>query len=105
MLKVGFCLHVATILNFVGYIRMSSETVARRVAVVSYSIPLILVFSSLFYVALPDIVPDVELLQADMKMRLIPLEYLRCPLEENCLSPSADFLIRYYSCYDLIVVV
>ena len=64
-----------------------------------------LFFSSLLYVALPDIVPDVELLQADMKMQLIPLEYLRCPLEEKCLSPSADFLIRYCSYYDLIVVV
>ncbi|XP_020623726.1 lysyl oxidase homolog 2A-like [Orbicella faveolata] len=44
--------------------------------------------------ALPDIVPDVELLRDDMKMQLIPLEYLRCPLEEKCLSASADFLIR-----------
>ena len=69
-------------------------------AVVAYCIPLSvwLLFSLLLYVALPDIVPDVEMLRADMKIQLIPLEYLRCPLEEKCLSASADFLIRYYSC-------
>ena len=64
-----------------------------------------LLFSSLFCLALPDIVPDVKMLQADMKIQIIPLEYLRCPLEENCLSPSADFLIRYYSFNDLTVIV
>ena len=65
----------------------------------------LLFFPSLFCLALPDIVPDVDMLQADMKIQIIPLEYLRCPLEENCLSPSADFLIRYYSFYDLTVIV
>lgn len=51
-------------------------------------------FFLLFIVALPDIVPDVEMLQRDMKIQLIPMEYLRCPLEENCLSESAGYVIR-----------
>lgn len=42
--------------------------------------------------ALPDIVPDVELLRKDMKMQSIPMEYLRCSLEENCLSDSANYI-------------
>ena len=51
-------------------------------------------FFSLF-LELPDIVPDTEVLQRDMKINSIPLQYLRCPLEENCLSETADYEIRY----------
>ena len=97
-----YALRVATIFNFVGcncaIVRPSGG------CRLLYSL-ICLLFSLLVYVALPDIVPDVEMLRADMKIQLIPLEYLRCPLEENCLSPSADFLIRYYSCYDLILII
>ncbi|KAJ7391728.1 protein-lysine 6-oxidase [Desmophyllum pertusum] len=45
--------------------------------------------------ALPDIVPDVEMLRQDMKLSLISLEYLRCPMEENCLSDSAGYVISH----------
>ena len=96
---IGFCLRVAGNLNFVGCIRISYCAIKRRWSVTACS------FLRCFCLALPDIVPDVDMLQADMKIQIIPLEYLRCPLEENCLSPSADFLIRYYSFYDLTVIV
>lgn len=106
MLNVSFCLRVAISLNFVGCTRISQEAIARPSdgGCSLHSLDCLLL-SLLVYVALPDIVPDVELLRDDMKMQLIPLEYLRCPLEEKCLSASADFLIRYYSWNDLIVII
>ncbi|XP_044167376.1 lysyl oxidase homolog 3A-like [Acropora millepora] len=48
---------------------------------------------------LPDIVPDTEVLQRDMKINSIPLQYLRCPLEENCLSETADYEISDMTYY------
>ncbi|CAH3014529.1 unnamed protein product [Porites evermanni] len=43
--------------------------------------------------ALPDIVPDIDVLRRDMRLSIIPMQYLRCPLEENCLSDSAGYVI------------
>lgn len=48
---------------------------------------------------LPDIVPDTDILRSDMTINSIPLGKLRCPLEENCLSETAGYVIsdvRYY---------
>jgi len=43
--------------------------------------------------ALPDIVPDIDILRREMRINIIPLNRLRCPLEENCLSDTAGYLI------------
>lgn len=44
--------------------------------------------------ALPDLVLDTDLLRAQMEMTAIPLLYLRCAMEENCLAKSAAIQIR-----------
>ena len=51
-------------------------------------------FFSFCILALPDIVPDIDVLRRDMRLSIVPMQYLRCPLEENCLSDSAGYVIR-----------
>lgn len=53
-----------------------------------------LCYLMLFYPELPDIVPDLDILQRDMKINHIPLQNLRCPMEENCLAESAERVTR-----------
>ena len=53
-----------------------------------------LLFLLLVISALPDIVPDIDILRREMRINIIPLNRLRCPLEENCLSETAGYLIR-----------
>lgn len=42
-----------------------------------------------FYAALPDLVVNVEELERHVRVDAIPLNYLRCSYEENCLAASA----------------
>ena len=49
-----------------------------------------LVFNFTFsYAALPDLVVNVEELERHVRVDAIPLSYLRCSYEENCLAASA----------------
>ena len=44
--------------------------------------------------ALPDLVINVDVLRGYMEMTSIPMRYLQCAYEENCLSASAERQLR-----------
>ena len=44
--------------------------------------------------ALPDLVLDTDILRVQMQMTVLPLRYLKCAMEENCLAKSAAVQIR-----------
>lgn len=44
--------------------------------------------------ALPDLVLNIDVLRGYMEMTSIPMRYLQCAYEENCLSASAEQQLR-----------
>lgn len=44
--------------------------------------------------ALPDLVLNIDVLRGYMEMTSIPMRYLQCAYEENCLSASAERQLR-----------
>ncbi|PFX29780.1 Lysyl oxidase-like 2 [Stylophora pistillata] len=49
--------------------------------------------------ALPDLVVNTDILRRNMELNVFPLSMLRCAMEENCLSPSAAYYLRYSDTY------
>lgn len=49
--------------------------------------------------ALPDLVLNIDVLRGYMEMTSIPMRYLQCAYEENCLSASAERQLRYPDYY------